>query len=196
MILDNDAVTPPAAPALRWLEDHGDALYSYALARVRDPHAAEDLVQETLLAGLGSAAAFQGRSAERSWLIGILKHKLWDHLRRSLRERPLSESGPDGLDCLFDRRGRWKTPPSKWNADPHALAETAEFRGVLALCLSRLPARMAQLFWLREAEGVETAELCERLNVTAANAWAILHRARSGLRRCLTAHWFDGGDSK
>src|SRR5689334_24977155 len=81
--------------ALRWLEEHGDALYACALARVRDPHVAEDLVQETLVAGITSADTFSGRSAERSWLIGILKHKLVDHLRRNLRERPLSQMPAD-----------------------------------------------------------------------------------------------------
>lgn len=192
MSVDHDAETLPVPSAERWLEEHGDALYAYALGRVRDPHAAEDLVQEALVAGLGAPGGFAGRSAERTWLIGILRHKLLDYLRRILRERPLGETGGDGPDDLFDRRGRWKVSPSEWDADPHALAERAEFRQVLAQCLSGLPARMAHLFWLREAEGVDTPELCDRLNITAANAWAILHRARSGLRKCLTVHWFDG----
>lgn len=188
----SDPARPPAPSAVRWLDDHGDALYAYALARVRDPHVAEDLVQESLLAGLAAIGGFMGWSAERSWLIGILRHKLVDHLRSSLRERPMSESGPDGLTDLFDRSGHWKVSPSKWNADPHSLAEDAEFRDVLAQCLSRLPSRMAQMFWLREAEEMETQELCERVDVTASNVWAILHRARAGLRKCLTVHWFDG----
>src|SRR5260221_5604439 len=97
MTIDQDPVSPSAASAVRWLEDHGDALYSYALARVRDPHVAEDLVQEALLAGLGAAGGFRGWSAERTWLIGLLKHKLQDHLRGSLRERPVSDSGPEWL---------------------------------------------------------------------------------------------------
>lgn len=192
MTIDHDSVRPSAAAAVRWLEDHGDALYSYALSRVRDPHVAEDLVQEALLAALAAAGGFMGWSAERTWLIGILRHKLLDHLRRTFRERPISESRPDALADLFDYRGHWKTSPSKWNADPHELAESAEFRDVLADCLSRLPSRMAQLFWLREAEDMQTSELCDHLNVTAANVWAILHRARTGLRKCLSIHWFDG----
>jgi RNA polymerase sigma-70 factor (ECF subfamily) len=192
MTIDHNPVQPSTVSAVRWLEDHGDALYAYALSRVRDPHLAEDLVQEALLAGLAAAGGFMGLSAERSWLIGILKHKLVDHLRRNLRERPLGESGPDGLADLFDSGGHWKVSPTKWKGDPHELAESAEFLGVLARCLSRLPSRMAELFWLREAEEMETGELCERLNVTAANVWAILHRARNGLRKCLTLHWFDG----
>lgn len=192
MIIDHDPKHPSALPALHWLEEHGDALYSYALARVRDPNVAEDLVQESLLAGLASPGAFRGQSAEQSWLIGILRHKLVDYLRRNLRERPLSQMPPEDMSELFDRKGHWKSRPAKWSGDPHALAESAEFRDVLSQCLSRLPSRMAQLFWLREAEEMETGELCDRLNVSAANVWAILHRARSGLRKCLTIHWFEG----
>ena len=61
----------------------GTRYYACALAHVRNTHLAEDLVQETLVAGLISADTFLGQSAERSWLIGILKHKLVDHLRRN-----------------------------------------------------------------------------------------------------------------
>jgi RNA polymerase sigma-70 factor (ECF subfamily) len=194
-LVAHDSVDPPQLAAVRWLEDHGDALYAYALARVRRQSVAEDLVQETLLAALASPSAFRGESAERTWLIGILKHKLADHLRRSLRERPISEADAAAVDAtLFDRRGRWIVSPSKWSASPHELAESAEFRHVLARCLSHLPTRMAHLFWLREAEDTDTTLLCEQFDVTPANVWAILHRARASLRRCLTIHWFDGND--
>lgn len=192
MAPSHDSAHPPRSAALGWLEAHGDALYAFALARVRDPDAAEDLVQETLLSALGSAEQFLGRSAERTWLIGILRHKLVDQLRRSLRERPVGDVAEDGMAELFDDRGHWRACPSRWSADPRELAESAEFREVLARCLARLPARMAQLFWLRESEGMETSELCEQLAVSPANLWTLLHRARCGLRRCLTLHWFDG----
>jgi RNA polymerase sigma-70 factor (ECF subfamily) len=192
-IVRHESHRASSSPASRWLDEHGDALYAFAMARVRDPHVAEELVQESLLAALTAAAEFTGRSAERTWLIGILKHKLIDHVRRQLRERPLTpDTGVDRPDELFDRRGHWKVSPGSWGHDPQALVERAEFRDVLARCLRRLPARVAQVFWLREAEEVETAELCERLKITPVNAWAILHRARIGLRRCLSLHWFDG----
>jgi RNA polymerase sigma-70 factor (ECF subfamily) len=103
----------------RWLDDHGDALLGYACARVRDRDAAEDLVQETLLAAWRARASFAGKSSERTWLIGILKHKLADHWRRLAREprgaAALETDAADGalIDALFDdaRRGHWRVPP-------------------------------------------------------------------------------------
>jgi len=176
--------------ALRWLEEHGDALYAYALPRVRNPDAAEDLVQETLLAGIKAHKNFAGQSAERTWLIGILKHKLIDHLRKSVRQRPLAELDVEVAEEFFDSRGQWKTPSLDWAASPDALLEREEFRQVLQSCLAKLPSRIAQLFWLREAENIETDQLCQELGVTPTNVWTMLHRARLGLRRCLSENWF------
>src|SRR5947199_3169613 len=133
MTVDHDPTRAPASAADGWLMEHGDALYAYARSRVRDPNVAEDLVQETLLAGLASGLPL-GKAAERSWLMGTLKHKLVDHLRSTVRERPLNGPESDGLADLFDRSGHWKAMPSKWSANPRDWAESAEFRDVLAQC--------------------------------------------------------------
>jgi RNA polymerase sigma-70 factor (ECF subfamily) len=187
---------PPtnASPALRWLEEHGDALYAYALPRVRNPDLAEDLVQETLLAGLAGRERFAGQSAERTWLMGILKHKLIDYLRKSIRQRPLSELDLDVTSEFFTEHGHWKVSGPSWEGRPEAALEQAEFRAVLSRCLAKLPSRIAQLFWLREAEGVTTEQLCQELGITPTNVWTMLHRARLGLRRCLNENWFESGD--
>ena len=70
----------------QWLDQHGDALYAFALLRVQQPAVAEDLVQDTLLAAFSGRERFGGGAQERTWLIGILKHKIIDHLRKSGRE--------------------------------------------------------------------------------------------------------------
>ena len=185
------AGTTEPSHAVRWLEEHGDALYGYALARVRNPEAAEDVVQEALVAGLKGRKSFAGRSAERTWLMGILKHKLIDQLRLSARQRPLSELDVDVTGEFFDKSGQWKAVSPEWRGEPGALLERKEFREVLSRCMSKLPARVAQLFWLREAEGVDTVQLCQDLGITATNVWTMLHRARLGLRRCLDENWFE-----
>jgi RNA polymerase sigma factor (sigma-70 family) len=75
----------------RWVEDHGDYLFGFALSRLRDVSKAEDLVQDTFWAALKGAAAFQGRSAEKSWLVGILKNKICDHYRKLSRETTFTD---------------------------------------------------------------------------------------------------------
>src|SRR5688500_10622854 len=80
----------------RWLDDHGDYLFKYAVFRLRDDIVAEDAVQETFLAALKAYENFEGRGSERTWLVGILKHKIIDHFRRVGREAPIGEEPDEG----------------------------------------------------------------------------------------------------
>jgi RNA polymerase sigma-70 factor (ECF subfamily) len=176
------------------LDSHGDALYAYALRRVRRPEVAEDLVQDTLLAALQFPDRFAQRSSTRTWLTGILKNKIADHLRvRYRHERLYSDSLED--DQLFNRRGAWKVPVPNWCVDPRELAERGEFRAALDTCMAKLPKRMAHLFICR-ASGDTTDQLCRELEITTDNAWMLLSRARSRLRQCLTIGWFTGSAEK
>ena len=180
--------TDPAA----WLDQHGDALYRFALARVRDPALAEDLVQETLLAALRARDSYAGAAAERTWLIAILKNKIIDHFRRSAREAPLpDEPDDDVIDALFRSpgNGHWNRMPSRWD-EPESALEQTHFWQVFQECLEGLPARQAQLFSLVEFEGLATEELCKLLAVSTSNVWVMLHRARLRLRECLEQNWF------
>jgi RNA polymerase sigma-70 factor (ECF subfamily) len=173
-----------------WVEEHGDFLHRYALLRLERPETAEDLVQETFLAALRGREQFQGASSERTWLVGILKHKVIDHFRRKRREQPVSDLGADEwVDELFDQSGHWKKAPRSW-ANPEAAVESAEFWNVFADCLGKLPGRLAEAFSLREIDGLESAEVCALLAVSPANLSVMLHRARLRLWRCLGTHWF------
>jgi RNA polymerase sigma-70 factor (ECF subfamily) len=178
-----------ASPA-GWVDQHGDFLYRYALLRVGRPEAAEDLVQETFLAALRGRAQFRGDASERTWLVGILKHKVIDHLSSARRERPLSSLGDDSWeDELFDRKGHWKKGPGKWTS-PGAALESAELEKVLSGCLSKLPGRLAEAFTLSEMDEMSSAEVCKVLAVSAGNLWVMLHRARLRLCACLETSWF------
>src|SRR5215468_772964 len=94
----------------RWVERHGDYLYRFAVAAVRHRQAAEDLVQEALLAAWQGRTGFAGEASERTWLTAILKRKVVDWLRGRVRERLRTAAGePDGfVTALFTRRGEWK----------------------------------------------------------------------------------------
>lgn len=176
----------------RWLHDHGDYLFGYAVARLQDRALAEDMVQETLLAAIQSKNRFEGRSTERTWLVGILKHKILDHIRGKYREIPVTEllKPDESIEALFDERGRWKEGPTPWRDDPQSSLDQKEFWRALVQCLAELPDRLGQVFALREMEGLGTDEIRNMLNVTATNLGVLLHRARMRLRRCLEINWF------
>jgi RNA polymerase sigma-70 factor (ECF subfamily) len=176
-----------------WVERYGDYLYRYAFIRIRDASAAEDLVQETFLSALHARESFQGRSSEKTWLTAILKHKLVDHLRKQAREKPMEQGDllDDLADRQFDHKGHWKTGPAKWAVNPLKLFEQKAFWKVLQDCLSEISDRLAQVFTLRELEGMDTEEICKIMDISATNAWVMLHRARGFIRDCLERHWFE-----
>ena len=167
-------------------------LLRYATLQLRDAHAAEDAVQETLLAALAGEASFAGRSNLRTWLTGILKHKVVDAVRRMSRETALGagdEEGASEFDALFDQRGHWIEMPQAW-PDPDACLDQKQFFKVLEECLARLPAKTSRAFMMREHMGFETGDICKELAITPTHCWVLLHRARLALRLCLETNWF------
>ena len=182
----------------RWLDDHGDYLFKYAVFRLRDDTASEDAVQETFLAALKAYEKFEGRGSERTWLVGILKHKIVDHFRRAVREAPLGEETDEASDHreFFERADEWKGhwnndyAPTDWHATPAELLERSDFWKVFTDCLSPLPQRTSNAFTMREVDGHTSEEICEILSISVNNLWVMLHRARLQLRNCLEVNWF------
>jgi RNA polymerase sigma-70 factor, ECF subfamily len=181
-----------------WLEEYGDYLFSFALSRVRNEETAEDLVQETLLAAIKSINTYQENSSEKTWLCGILKHKIIDFYRKTSREVELTDKEADmsAYDYLFREEGVWKghwtveSRPIIWNGNPADLFEQSEFRGVLSQCLTELPERIANVFTLREMDGYAAPEICDFLMISPNNFWVMMHRARLHLRNCIDTNWF------
>jgi RNA polymerase sigma-70 factor (ECF subfamily) len=177
----------------RWVDDHGDFLFRYAMVRVRNTALAQDLVQDTLLAALRGREKFAGRSSERGWLSGILKHKIMDHYRKLGRETSFTD-----MEFLADEfsekfiQGWWihRDGPMSWKPDADVVAHRKEFWAVMRDCLGRLPNRIANVFMLREMEGIPTKEICKTLSITESNLWVMLHRGRMALRECLEINWF------
>jgi RNA polymerase sigma-70 factor (ECF subfamily) len=145
------------------------------------------------VAALVGEAGFAGRANLRTWLTGILKHKIVDTIRRQSRERPASDLEPESddgeFDGLFDRRGHWDPMPAAWEHPEQALNQR-QFLAALEACLRALPERTARAFMMREHLGLETSEICKELSITATHLWVMLHRARMALRLCLQENWF------
>ena len=205
------ASAEPTPDPSAWVDSHGDYLYRYATFRLRDQTQAEDVVQETFVAALQAYEAFAGRGSERTWLVGILKHKIADFFRRQSREAVVDTREGEEFEHeeLFMQEGEWvghwvaavqpqnaHLGPSEWHANPEELVAQDEFWDVFKNCLSPLPDRIANAFTLREVDGLESEEICELLNIKVNNLWVMLHRARAHLRRCLELNWFDQATAK
>ena len=176
-----------------WVDQHADALFRYALLRVRRGDVAEDLVQETLLSALRARGGFAGKSSERTWLVGILRRKIIDHFRDLAKATTATgvDLGEQAVAGMFTRGGIWKADLAPWSSDPAELAQNKEFWQVLHDCASKLPPLLADAFSLRELEGLPTDEICKILNISASNLSVRLHRARLLLRDCLERTWLN-----
>ena len=175
-----------------WVDEHADVLFRYALQRVRRRDTAEELVQETFLAALRGRGEFAGQSSERTWLVGILRHKIADHIRKISRLRSQGrEQIPDvPLDAFFEKNGHWKSAACDWGSDPAVLLEKRDFWDVFEKCFGALPQALAETFMLRELEDQQPTEVCKTLEISESNLWVRLHRARLLLKECLEKHWF------
>lgn len=172
-------------------------LLRYAHLQLRDDAAAEDAVQETLLAALAAPDKFQGRAALQTWLTSILRNKIIDHIRRAARQPNIqnlvhderNEGDENDFDALFLPDGHWEQTPSDWG-NPAQSYENSRFHDVFEACATLLPAQTARVFLMREMLGLETDEICKELAISTSNCWVVLYRARMRLRECLQKNWF------
>jgi RNA polymerase sigma-70 factor (ECF subfamily) len=169
-------------------------LIGFARLQLRNEQWAEDAVSETVMAVLEKPGAFGGQSTLKTYVIGILKHKIIDQLRSVQREVQITrdEDGgdEDAFDALFAADGHWQNAPRDWG-DPEASLSRREFFEILQLCIDRLPANIGRIFMMREWLELETDEICKELAITSSNCWVMLYRARMRLRECLELNWFD-----
>ena len=179
------------------IESHRSYLLRFATARLREADAAEEVVQEALLAALDGIGSFAGGSTLRTWLTSILKFKIIDFQRRVVAERerfvqPPAESedaDTTWFDRMFDETGHWRAPMSTW-ATPDDAASQKAFFAAFEHCMDKLPAATARVFFQREVLGEETEDICKAESISSSNCWVILHRARLSLRECLDRSWF------
>ncbi len=190
-------VLPPRANPEEWVDRYGDYLFRYAMSRLRDQNAAEEVVQETFLAGVRYSEQFAGRGSEQGWLLGILKRKIIDLVRRRVKDQRAApyEDELDPTAQMFDGLGNWKQGAIKWSPAPEQRAESAELQAVVQDCLSTLPKGQADVFVLSVIEDMDSDQICDELKITPSNFWVRMHRARLGLARCVGAKWFDDNGS-
>lgn len=171
-------------------------LLGFARLQLRNDALAEDVVSETMLAALARPQAFDQRSQLKTWLVGILKHKIVDTLRLHAREVCVGSDDEDAsydpMEAMaFTADGHFQQMPSEWG-NPEQDLNQRQFLETLEVCSSRLPAVQARLFLMREWLELSSEEICKELQLTPTNLYVQLHRARLRLRECLELNWFNG----
>jgi RNA polymerase sigma-70 factor (TIGR02943 family) len=168
-------------------------LLRFARSQLRNDAWAEDAVSDTVLAALEKPSAFAGLSQLKTWLVGVLKHKVVDQLRRHTREATVltQDDGEDLDEQLFKPDGHWREMPADWG-NPHAQLDQRQFFEVLQACCDHLPTVQGRVFMMREWLELDTEEICKELQITPTTLWVLLHRARLRLRQCLQQRWFEG----
>ncbi len=175
------------------LVSYHDYLMRFARLQLRNEAWAQDAVSETVLAALSRPQAFEGRSQFKTWLIGILKHKVIDMLRLHGREVSSSAEDNDRADLLdlmgFRPDGHFVNMPSDWG-NPEQELRSQQFLRIMDACIEKLPLSQGRLFLMREWLELSVEEICKELSLTATNLYVQLHRARLRLRECLELNWF------
>lgn len=178
--MDNQNLIDPTL----WVDRYADKLYNFALTKVFSEQLAEDLVQETFLAALKGKANYKGKSSELTWLISILKNKIFDNFRKeklSIIDTP--------KDDFFIENGHWKNKPIPIAFEDINALENKELNKILAQCLSELPSLWKLVFSLKHLDDCSAEEICAKLELTKANYWVIIHRSKLNLRDCLQKKW-------
>lgn len=171
-------------------------LLRHARFAVHDQGLAEDLVQDTLIVVVEQHGKRRGQASLGTWATAILKNKVADWYRSPARKRMVQFDAEDGrlddaIDALYDADGAYVEPIPAWQ-QPENHLEQRQMMTVLERCVGCLPHQTGRVFMMREWLGFETAEICERLGVSAENCRTILHRARMALRECMQRDWIGG----
>jgi RNA polymerase sigma-70 factor (ECF subfamily) len=152
---------------------------------LRDPQAAEDIVQETFLAALTHRHQFEGRSKIGTWLYRIAYNASRDRIRKKKEELlPNEEIEDDDPDPM---------PMPKqliaWNWSPEVIVTDEEAKQELQKAIQSLPSSLKAVFLLRDVEELSTEETAEALGISPGAVKVRLHRARLALREKLSSYF-------
>lgn len=186
---------PPQPPSFeQQVADLRVYLLKFARLQLRNDAWAEDAVSETMLAALLRPQGFEQRSQLKTWLVGILKHKIIDAIRHNRREVCVSRGNDDEVTdplehMAFRADGHFAEKPADWG-NPEQELNSRQFFEVLEACTDKLPAVQGRLFLMREWLELSSEDICKELSMTPTNLYVQLHRARLRLRECLELNWF------
>ncbi|MCH2035370.1 MAG: sigma-70 family RNA polymerase sigma factor [Puniceicoccaceae bacterium] len=182
----------PITPPDKWVDQYGDYLYGFAMSRLRNAELAQDCVQDTFLAGIKALERFDGSRDIKFWLRGIMRNKIVDQIRKSVREQKVDIDSEDETlleSFWFKYSGIATTNPDPWQFNPRKYYDNTEFWAVFEDCIETVKNPAREAFILRVLEDQSTEEVCKVMDVSPNYLWVLLHRAREQLKTALEAKW-------
>jgi len=179
------------------VDRYSPAMLAVARAHVASREVAEDVVQDTWLALLQGIDGFEGRSSLRTWLFRVLVNIAKTRGVREKRTTPTDLLGsdastvsPDRFQSASDRwPGHWTRFPRQWVESPERRVLAGEALDLVRRELACLPEQQRRVVALRDVDGYDSGEVCELLDLTAANQRVLLHRGRARLRGALAGYF-------
>lgn len=180
------------------VKQHHGALIRMAMRYVSDRDIAEEVVQTTWIAVIDGIKQFEGRSSLSTWIFAILIHKAKDrgvresrHVNFSALETYDDEGSDEGVDpsrfqVSGEFAGHWALPPQPWDEQtPERLLANKQAMVALSQAVDELPKGLREVLVLKDVEGLESQDICEKLNITETNLYVRLHRARERVRQAV-----------
>ncbi len=176
----------------KWVEDHSDLLFHYAVRRVADEELGKDLVQDTFLAAWRNRDSFRRESSVKNWLFLILRSKIIDHYRKLNSGAVVAGIRNENEDgTYFDHEDHWRKGmyPSSFSVDFRNEIEGREFFKVFDSCGKKLKQIQHAVFVMKYVDDLDSEEICKIMGLTSSNYWVLIHRAKVQLRACLEKNW-------
>jgi RNA polymerase sigma-70 factor (ECF subfamily) len=175
-----------------WVNLYSDMLYAYTLKHGFETDNAKDMVQETFLSAWRNMDQYKGDASVKNWLFILLKSRISDHFRKPANKLLIAQVREEHNDnSFFDEEEHWRRGmyPQQWNANHAQALEQKEFYTVFDGCGKKLKAIQNTVFVMKYVDGMDSEEICKELNISAANYWVLVHRAKVQLRACLEKNW-------
>lgn len=174
----------------KWVEEHSDYLFNYAMSKIGDREQALDLIQDTFVAALQHIDTFRGDSKPRTWLVSILKRKIIDDWRKSSSRKTKVVSDyfvADGDSSA----GSWimeKAPHQTISSVEEQIMQKEQIDD-LTSCMETLPEQWKGVLHAKYMQGKKGDIICGEFDINQSNFWVIVHRAKLALRECLETDW-------
>jgi len=153
---------------------HLDAAYNLARWLTRDPHDAEDVVQEACVRALRYLASLREGGA-RAWFLTIVRHASYDWIEQH-RDRD-RDGGDGGVEVAADAE-----------SEPAQIAERRGESRALAQAIAALELPFREVIVLRELEELSYKEIASVAAIPIGTVMSRLARARALLRQSPVLH--------